>query len=624
MTWFINDPNILATLQTITQLAGPNFALPYDDSSQPSDGSKLMSDNLLQIQSPGGIKISPSGDPTKTNHMGSAISSLLTVFSPFVYAYSLILPILGVIRGIIEVLCALKNPFAVIKAIIRLFKKWIPAFLSLFPPTAGLLLILGVIKIILAIVLFILTVVVPIYQLIKRNLQILTNATNEQQKAACKEKLKTLIVELLKQTGLLNVVKPILEIVMAILRLFSGKPCKKKKSKGKADLTKVVLSVDVDDADDTCCDDNVCPPVFKSPPKGRATIVPTSFSDAPPYFAWKISTITGNSGLSQISPYIQSFQQQLNSQLDEPVSEAQTAGSSGNSASFNVKITGRRGQQTATMPIVKIKGNDITVINPSLFTMIGAVQYEIIPNWEVLIAYDVVGLACHPDVAAARDSIEYPDTPGIDIVPELDNIGFDKFVSDLNALIDSTNKVVLGEPPFDIDGIQNDMVNLLINFINNLKNIMNRTLSKITSPLNSELDVDKNLVKAGETDKAIISVIPRDATGALIAQQLPDGVSVDVKLFTDFGTISNQVLNSSTGVVTADIVSLFSGVATITAKINNEYIVEFSNDSKITREVSVRFISDAVLPKRRLVSKQSAGDIAHGTSGGSQREPGGK
>ena len=338
--------------------------------------------------------------------------------------------------------------------------------------------------------------------------------------------------------------------------------------------------------------------------------MPTTYANAPLCFAWSISTLNGNSDLSQIIPYIQSSQQ-LSAQVGSSVSEAQVAGASGNQATFSVKLTGKRGQQTVTDPIIQIEGSIITVIDPTLITMLGVVQYEVIPNWDVLVAKNIVGLGCHPDVAAARDSLDNQfgdiETPALLQLPELGDIGFDAFSNTLSALL---------QPPYDlntIDAVQDNMLTLCNNFMDNLKNIMNSVLSKIANPINSEFSVDKNLVKADGQDAAVISVTPRDSTGTPLAKQLPSGVGVDVTLFTDFGVISDQSLNSSTGVVTANITSLFSGTATLTAQINGQYITEFSGNSAITQELGVTFISDAVLPKRRSIVEVNT-----------EREPGGK
>ena len=614
MTWFINDPKVLLLLETITTLAGPNFALPYDASIQPKSGSDMLADTLLQFQLPGGAQIQGMADPSSVTTMGRAISGLLTIVAPFVTAYTLILPILGVIRGIIEVICAMTNPFAVIAAVIRLFKKWIPPFIALFPPFAGVLIILGIIKTLLAITFFIITTIIPIFQLIKHDIEalnaLLSSGGNAQQVAAEKTKLEALLLELLNQTGILNILKPILDIIMAILQLAGGFPCGSGGGGGSCPQNNITGVVTPDNCGDdaTCCNDNVCPPVFKNPPTGLALILPATFSDAPPSFAWTITTITGNENVADIAPYIQSLQQQLNAQLDEPVNEAKSAGSTSNSATFNIKLTGKRGQQTAEDPIIAVDGYNITVLDPSLASMVGVVQYEIIPNWNVLIANNVIGIGCHPDVIAAKNPVN--TDPAIVQLPELGDIGFDAFVADLNGILNITF------PPYDTDVIDNAQaaaVTLINNFNDNLKRIMNSVLSKISNPTNSELLTDKTLVKAGGTDAAIISVMPRDGAGSLIAKQLPAGVNVDVQIFSSFGTLVNQTLDNTTGTITAELTSLFSGVATVTAKINGAYVEKFDNTSTITQELEITFIADAVLPKRRAIEDINA-----------EREPGGK
>ena len=617
MAWFISDPSVIAILETITALAGPSFALPYDSSIQPPNGSDMVADDLLQFKLPGGSQVQSITDPSSVTSMGRAISGLMAVISPFISAYTMILPILGVIRGIIEVICALMNPWALVGAVIRLFRKWIPAFLSLFPPLAGVVIILSIIKMILAIVFFIMTTIVPMFQLIKHDIQaldaLIAGGGNPQQIAAEETKLTALAAELLNQTGLLNVIKPILEIVMAILQLAGGKPCKHKKRSNcpPTNLTGVVASTPCDE-DETCCDDNVCPPAFTNPPAGQALVLPAVYANAPSFFAWTISTLTGNSNLPQIAPYIQSAQQ-LSAQLSEPVNEAHIAGESGNSATFNIQITGRRGQQTITDPIIQISGNDIIVIDPALATAVGVVQYKIVPNWDILVAKNIVGLGCHPDIAAARDSLDNQfndiETPALQQYPELGNIGFDTFVNNLNQQLN------IG-PPYStaaIDAYQSNTIALCNGFVDNLKNIMNSVLSKTANPINTGFAVDKNIVKAGGTDKAVISVIPKDSAGVSIAKQLPQGVGVNVQLFSTFGIISNQTTDNSTGMITADLTSLFSGAAILTAQINGQYITEFSGNAAITQELSVQFISDAVLPKRRSVVDLSV-----------EKEPGGK
>ena len=77
MTWFINDPKVLTVLETIVNLAGPNYALPYDSSAQPANGSNMLADDLLQFNMPGGTKVQGIADPAAVTSMGKAISGLM-------------------------------------------------------------------------------------------------------------------------------------------------------------------------------------------------------------------------------------------------------------------------------------------------------------------------------------------------------------------------------------------------------------------------------------------------------------------------------------------------------------------------------------------------------------------
>jgi len=712
---FIDNPGVLAAIQAIMSVAGKNYNAPYDAQGQPTDGGKRNTDDLLQYQLPGGATLQGYADPSQSESMGTSINSLLAAVAPFISAYGLILPILGIIRGLIEIICALMNPFAVIAAVIRLFVKWIPPFISIFPPLAGVIIILSTIKVILAVVFFVLTVLLPMIQLIIFNIKLLATAFgadgNKQQQDAGREKLIAMLIELANQLGVLALLKPLMEIIFLILGMVAGFPCSGGKGKkGKTTMLKVKPSGDADGTSDaTCCTDNVCPPVFKNLPKGRALVIPSFFADGPPLFAWRIITLTGNSRMKELKPYTQSLKPQLDAQLDEPVDEARSAGQSGDSAHFRIKLTGRRGGgQTKIAPLAKLRGKKVTAIDPSMILLMGVVSYEIVPNWEILIGRNIVGLGCHPDVSGAMETIRnrFPDLEDsvIDKFPEVGPVkdDFNDMVNNVNNLGNALINVVLDtvfengeglnedgeviaekvpviQPPsfaidmpdrdepvgltfpvevlptvdFDtgtlanamsavpytnpntaklpyndaldsLDAIQDAMTELLTDFADDMKGIMNRILSKATDRINSDFDVDKNLVKAGITDKAMIAVIPRDLTGSPLLKDLPDGVSISVSLFTDFGTIANQKTDTELGVVTADITSPFPGEATLTAKVNTEYITEFTGETERTKELKVKFVSDAVMPKRRFVSKLRTTSTKLSTVNKHEREPGGK
>src|SRR5208283_1165031 len=90
---------------------------------------------------PGAIK--PSLNPNFSKDIFDTILSMLDQFFPFLMLYKFFLPILNLIICIIEVLCALMNPFALISAINRLFTQCIPAFLNLFPIFALVIMIVS-------------------------------------------------------------------------------------------------------------------------------------------------------------------------------------------------------------------------------------------------------------------------------------------------------------------------------------------------------------------------------------------------------------------------------------------------------------------------------------------------
>lgn len=668
-----NDP-VTAVLGILLALTGPNYNPPYDGSAQPSDGTQRNDDDLLQYQLPAGMSLKGYAEPSQSESMGTVINSLLLALAPVLSAYGFILPIFGIIIGIIEVICALLNPWSVKKAVKRLKKKWLPPLLSMFPPLAGVIIILSTLKVILSVVFFTLTVLVPMIKLLINNILSLIGAFgadgNKQQQDAIREKLASLLTELANQLGILAVLKPILDIIMAILKLTSKKPCKKKKKKKfknapgaeQYDLTNIDHGYSADEDDTTCCDDDVCPPLLKDPPSGSAFILPTFFADSPPKFAWRIYPLSRRSDVISLSPYMQSFKAQLDSQLDEPLNEAQFAGQSSDTSHFSVKITGKRGDaQAIILPISKINPKDgsMYVIDPTLSRMIGSITYEVITNWDMLIAHNIVALGCDPEINAVGDAVygRFPDleTPVVDSYPETADIGeqYDDIVAQVNGKVDEIRDIVLGvvfdpvpdiatdaiidaiadtnakAPPYDnevndLNNISNDLVGTLTGYTDELKSKMNSILSKATDRVNSDFEVDKNIVKADGEDKAIVYVLPRDITGSPLLKNTPDGVTIDVSIFTDFGTLANQIEDKSNGVVTAELTSPVPGVATLTAKVNDEFISSFDGENEEIKELRVMFVSDSTMPKRRFVSKPTGNTKKHITINSGEREPGGK
>jgi hypothetical protein len=490
----------------------------------------------------------------------------------------------------------------------------------LFPASAGVILLLNVIKLIISLIFFVLTEVVPTIQLIIKNIEDGVNAINDKNLTkydAITQKINAILTDLANRLGILKVAKPILDIIFAILQLVIGWPCG-------------------DDENETkCCNIIQCPPELKSPPSGQALLMPTIYGDAPMLWAWVLIPLTGTEDISKLKPYVQDFASQLNSQLDESITVSRLAGSNYlDGALLRVRIIGRRGQKfcvtndtmsapigSILVPIANINDdNNIIVTNVFLNSHAGVVDYCIEPDYHNLIAQSVLGVGCHPDVEAAKNELKSRfsvDIPVFQKYPELSDIPdrYTKLISDVDAF--------LKRLPDDAQNVQDEIVVRLFDEVDEMKRRLNILLAGATDTMMSELDVDKNVAKADGMDKIIVSVTPKDITGAFIGKGLPDGTDISVTIFTDFGTLKNQYLNSATGIVTAELKSLFAGEATIMAKINDKFIVDVNGSVETVRIRKARFVSDTTMPKRRLVSKPSSQSLVN-TDSSTTKRPGGK
>lgn len=625
---FIKDETTISIIQAVLDIAGANFQPPYSGGEQPYSASNFNAETLLQYDQPGGTASRPMAETAISQGIGSAINSLMNILMPFISAYGLILPILGVIRGIIEIICAMMNPFAVIRAVIRLFKKWIPAFISLFPPLAGIIIIISTLKLIMAVTLYILTEVVPTIALIQANIESIKdafNSKNEAKKEAGQEKIINVIILLLNKIGVMGVLLPLVKIISLLLRLVAGYPCSKKGSKkanGKRmDITAVPQNFSAIE-DSSCCDEKVCPDVIINPPSnkdsGAGLLLPAFYGELIPGFVYKL--YTNNTRVKSLRKYNQSLKDQLNPQLDEEINTACPPGSDTDDCPlFKIKITSRRGGgRSLTTNCVRVRGSVVTIINPMAFRMLGSVNYSIIPNYDILVMQNMIGLACHPDVSNARDFSDPDtdlDTPLSDKVPFAaaivdEVVDINDFMNKQMSYMKTVGEQIADDNnfPFDdqsnaLDDIQNNMVNKLNDYLNRTRDALNGTLSVVSDKFYSSFDIDKTLVKADGQDFATIEVIPRDGAGADIAKNLPDGVGINVQISSDFGVVTNQRFDNSNGRILADIISTTPGTATCTAKVNSTYISEKDESNLETiKEIKVNFVADAILPKRRMIS----------------------
>lgn len=162
----------------------PGFGIPYSINISPikfppgfPEDLLDIFDNLQALIPPGLLK--PALNPNFGKDIFDGIMKLLDQFMPFLMLYKFFLPILNLIICIIEVLCALVNPFALVAALDRLFTQCIPAFLNLFPIFALILMIISLILLLIQLIEYIVLKIVEFILALLRNINALVLAFQE-------------------------------------------------------------------------------------------------------------------------------------------------------------------------------------------------------------------------------------------------------------------------------------------------------------------------------------------------------------------------------------------------------------------------------------------------------------
>lgn len=184
--------------------------------------------DLLQLLIPPG-SLKPALNPNFGKDIFDGIMKLLDQFMPFLMLYKFFLPILNIIICIIEVLCALMNPFALISALDRLFTQCIPEFLNLFPIFALIIMIISLLLLLLQLILYIINTIIKFIIALLRNINALVKAFQSGNAAgvlATANKLASLLCIFQNLFVLLSLFGIIIKIIKDILALiFSIPPC---------------------------------------------------------------------------------------------------------------------------------------------------------------------------------------------------------------------------------------------------------------------------------------------------------------------------------------------------------------------------------------------------------------
>ena len=233
---------------------GVPFSLPLPNISPfptgfPEDLLSIL--NQLQLLIPPGA-LKPQLNPNFGKDVFDGIMKLLDQFMPFLMLYKFFLPILNIIICIIEVLCALMNPVALVNAINRLFNQCIPEFLNMFPVFALITMIISLLLLILALVEYIIAQIAKIVAALLRNIAALNNAFQNGDSSgvlAIAQKLGSLLCIFQNLFVLFSIFSIIIEVVKDILNLaFSIPPCQ---DGGSGDSN-------------SCCTPETCPAIVKT------------------------------------------------------------------------------------------------------------------------------------------------------------------------------------------------------------------------------------------------------------------------------------------------------------------------------------------------------------------------
>lgn len=203
---------------------GQPYPLPKDEQE------KTYSEQLdkLKCVCAVGAQIRPITLPSSTINLGDVIAGHAGALSTFTSMYSAITVVLKMISCIIDVLCAITNPFALVSAMVKLFGTCLPDFLLLFPQLALPAIIICMLKIVLAILEYVLSVLGPLFADIFENISNLVEAFatgNQDSVDAISFKIAALIKEILNSTGILAVLGGLYVMIQALIKAAIALPC---------------------------------------------------------------------------------------------------------------------------------------------------------------------------------------------------------------------------------------------------------------------------------------------------------------------------------------------------------------------------------------------------------------
>lgn len=226
------------------QLPYPDFTFP---AGLPEDLEALV--NSLGLLFPSSL-YKPNLD-LSSRTIFDAVASLLNQIAPFLSLYKFFIAALNIIICIIEVLCALMNPFKLRRAIRKLFKNCLPNFLALFPFVALIVMIIALLLLLLALIEYLIATINAYIQEIIRNINLLADAVtvnDSERSLSAARKIASLLCLIENLFAILVAFGAVLAIVQELAQIGGRSVC--------------------DDSSGGCCDNSVCPPFMRNSPDG--------------------------------------------------------------------------------------------------------------------------------------------------------------------------------------------------------------------------------------------------------------------------------------------------------------------------------------------------------------------
>lgn len=518
---------------------GENFAPNFSPILPPPSASAVSQEPTTQFQGPANIKFSPIPSYNYNGNMLDGIAPYLNAIAGVLNLFGPLFLVVDVINGIIDIICALGNIPALIKAVTKFFSETIPALLTLFPVYALAPLLISVAKGIIAFTGGALVTILPIIDQIVLAAQQLSQATADGDinvMDALGEKICDLSKQLQSSSEIFKVLGFIFELISIFETLSKGFPCQT-----------------------DCCDEDNCPAILNDPAIGKCSIIENTNSIVIPVIDFEIvkprikirinnangkrtDTAYSNADIAKYKNYLT-----INPELDPTV---------------QVFINNKQ------VTVLEISNNEFLLDSSAdeLGVNLGdIVDYEVIVQKQTMLRNNLVSVGCMDTVAAAKLAALNNNA---NIAKSILDITGTKFpVINLAAL-----QIIVNDQIANPETNQGENVGALFNsYIGDLTDYVDSLICSSFDPLKSEFTIDRTFV-ATKTEFATLSFIPRDATGnPLLKSSLPSS-KIKFEFSATHGLIFDETLDRTTGVITAKISSEVALVSEIVAslKLNNK------------------------------------------------------